>query len=62
MTLVLDDQHPIRDPNFPEHLDIKPSTPAAHITKKDTQSDTDLFGAIAQQDAIQRYGIAGRVW
>jgi hypothetical protein len=44
------------NPNFPANLDIKPSKNAA------ADSENDVFGAKAQQNDIQTYGIAGRVW
>ncbi|EAU85547.2 hypothetical protein CC1G_06260 [Coprinopsis cinerea okayama7 len=43
------------NPNFPQNLDIKPSTSSENVAG-------DRFGIDAQQDAIQTYGIAGRVW
>lgn len=46
------------NPNFPENLDIKPSEPSLPAGNADSQ----LFGAAAQQDAIQKFGIAGKVW
>jgi len=42
------------DPNFPNGLDIKP----LHVG---SEFDND-FDYDAQQEAIQTYGIAGRVW
>ncbi|KAH6909164.1 putative methyltransferase-domain-containing protein [Coprinopsis sp. MPI-PUGE-AT-0042] len=44
------------NPNFPVNLDIKPSKSAS------AQSENERFGTEAQHDAIQTYGIAGRVW
>ncbi|KAI6123303.1 hypothetical protein EDD17DRAFT_1466605 [Pisolithus thermaeus] len=40
-------------PNFPPSLSISPST---------TADDSDEFGLLAQRDAIEKFGIAGRVW
>lgn len=42
----------MNDPNFPSNLDIKP----LHFTSKD---EKDVWN---QSDAIERYGIAGRIW
>ena len=48
-------------PNFPPSLSITPSVD--HFTNyKGDSGDTAAFGAEAQQEAISRYGIAGRVW
>ncbi|PFH53153.1 hypothetical protein AMATHDRAFT_138336 [Amanita thiersii Skay4041] len=41
--------------NFPEYLDIHPSLPPIELAS----SLTSVFN---QEDAIQQYGIAGRVW
>ncbi|KAI6042915.1 hypothetical protein EDC04DRAFT_3108024 [Pisolithus marmoratus] len=40
-------------PNFPPSLSISPNT---------TADDGDEFGFAAQRDAIEKFGIAGRVW
>ncbi|KAH9928374.1 uncharacterized protein B0H18DRAFT_1001031 [Fomitopsis serialis] len=48
------------NPNFPSELDIKPSSTSLD-GKFDHLSD-DRFGARAQAQAIETYGIAGRVW
>ncbi|KAI6108155.1 hypothetical protein F5141DRAFT_1189125 [Pisolithus sp. B1] len=40
-------------PNFPPSLSISPNT---------TADDGDEFGILAQRDAIEKFGIAGRVW
>ncbi|KAF9645985.1 hypothetical protein BDM02DRAFT_379059 [Thelephora ganbajun] len=42
------------DPNFPPHLEINPS--------ENNFGDSEIFGAKSQESAIQKYGIAGRVW
>jgi hypothetical protein len=42
------------DPNFPPHLEINPSD--------NNCGDPEIFGVDAQKSAIQKYGIAGRVW
>ncbi|VDC07859.1 unnamed protein product [Peniophora sp. CBMAI 1063] len=47
------------DPNFPRDLAISPSTEDGSFAASTTSS---AFGADAQTTAIQRYGIAGRVW
>jgi len=39
------------DPNFPTHLEINPS-----------ENNSEIFGVKSQKSAIQKYGIAGRVW
>ncbi|KAH7884481.1 hypothetical protein F5I97DRAFT_2037479 [Phlebopus sp. FC_14] len=47
-------------PNFPPSLSITPNEELHHA---DTASSSqDAFGVEAQRDAIQKYGIAGRVW
>jgi hypothetical protein len=47
--------------NFPECLDISPS-----ISPKEFENNIQMVGAIfggaAQREAIEKYGIAGRVW
>jgi len=49
--------------NFPEHLDITPSvTPKFEGAPSDTRTMGAIFGAAAQREAIEKYGIAGRVW
>jgi hypothetical protein len=54
--------------NFPAHLDISPSAlPRLHSSRQpersvNDDSDEALFGDLAQRLAIQKYGIAGRVW
>lgn len=55
------------NPNFPEHLDINPSTFVQFPSPRKLQSTDDdldgvLFGDHAQRMAIRKYGIAGRVW
>ncbi|KAL6301369.1 hypothetical protein BKA93DRAFT_887465 [Sparassis latifolia] len=52
-------------PNFPRNLDIKPSE--APVVGEDTHSGINVgsdgrFDYAAQENAIRRYGIAGRVW
>ena len=47
---------PDYNPNFPSGLDIRPS---AYI---DRDEPDDRFGENAQAQAIETYGIAGRVW
>ena len=46
-------------PNFPEKLAINPlilcDTHFKHLSE-------NVFGAEAQREAIEAYGIAGRVW
>lgn len=44
------------NPNFPSGLDIKPSE---YIGRNESD---DRFGEKAQTQAIETYGIAGRVW
>lgn len=48
-----------QNPNFPDFLDIQPSRTPNNFLEPHLQN---TFGARAQEDAIQRYGIAGRVW
>ena len=49
--------------NFPEHLDISPSiTPKQFESGSNGSLGPTIFGHAAQRDAINRYGIAGRVW
>jgi len=43
-------------PNFPPSLSISPTVLQEHITT------SNAFGIAAQRDAIEKYGIAGRVW
>ncbi|TFK40189.1 putative methyltransferase-domain-containing protein [Crucibulum laeve] len=50
-----------RNPNFPENMDILPSSRPRGILH-DHQLGSDVFGTQAQEDAIRDYGIAGRVW
>lgn len=50
-----------RDPNFPADLDIKPLNASENKYGTVTAFDQD-FDLQAQKDAIQHYGIAGRVW
>ncbi|KAF5339260.1 hypothetical protein D9758_013335 [Tetrapyrgos nigripes] len=45
------------NPNFPVNLQIAASSPSIH-----SQVQGKAFSKEAQQKAIQRYGIAGRVW
>ncbi|RXW16324.1 hypothetical protein EST38_g9529 [Candolleomyces aberdarensis] len=45
------------NPNFPKDLNIEPLNASKFASVQD-----DNFDAQAQQDAIQEYGIAGRVW
>jgi hypothetical protein len=47
--------------NFPEHLDISPSTTPKQF-ENDTQAVGAIFGGAAQRESIEKYGIAGRVW
>jgi hypothetical protein len=42
------------DPNFPDNLEITPLDPLK-------LSDSP-YGACAQRQSIEKYGIAGRVW
>ena len=50
--------------NFPQHLDITPSVTPEELewSSNDTQTVGTIFGGSAQREAIERYGIAGRVW
>ncbi|KAI0052248.1 hypothetical protein FA95DRAFT_1376095 [Auriscalpium vulgare] len=61
------------NPNFPQNLSIQPShrpqnpllsaTPSASDNSSVLPYDSDtVFSAQAQEDAITKYGIAGRVW
>ncbi|KAL0954350.1 hypothetical protein HGRIS_003345 [Hohenbuehelia grisea] len=55
----------MQNPNFPKGLNIKPSTLSAGLELSGASSvveDANQFGASAQQHAIGKYGIAGRVW
>ncbi|KAF8071807.1 putative methyltransferase-domain-containing protein [Lyophyllum atratum] len=50
--------------NFPEKLDISPSIyteDKCRSFKSDSDSDV-VFGYVAQREAIEKYGIAGRIW
>lgn len=47
------------DPNFPKGLNIKPLDALKFGSRTSFEDGFDLQ---AQQDAIQSYGIAGRVW
>jgi hypothetical protein len=46
----------MNDPNFPPDLSINPSRDPFSLNERPT------FDASSQQAAIQKYGIAGRVW
>lgn len=52
--------------NFPENLNISPSRCLSRLGVYESSDQDDnmekVFGQDAQQDAIQKYGIAGRVW
>lgn len=49
-------------PNFPSSLSIAPSV-SNKGTRQPLEGDLgDAFSVEAQQEAITRYGIAGRVW
>ncbi|KAG6891368.1 hypothetical protein C0992_008079 [Termitomyces sp. T32_za158] len=51
--------------NFPENLNISPSEcPEHHEVNSFIGARTDhpVFGDIAQREAIEKYGIAGRIW
>ncbi|KAF9563249.1 hypothetical protein CPC08DRAFT_706179 [Agrocybe pediades] len=52
------------DPNFPENLRIHPSDRKLHASQHldPTDFNETNFGFEAQELAIRRYGIAGRVW
>lgn len=42
-------------PNFPTELDIHPLV-------SDREGENSVFESVQQERAIQKYGIAGRVW
>ncbi|KAJ3810689.1 putative methyltransferase-domain-containing protein [Lentinula aff. lateritia] len=44
--------------NFPKYLDIQPST----FVAKDSGTLSSIYGHESQKQAIETYGIAGRVW
>jgi hypothetical protein len=50
--------------NFPDQLDISPSITPKELERSSnyTQRVDAIFGGAAQREAIERYGIAGRVW
>lgn len=49
--------------NFPEELAIRPLLPRdAHSTCDFWDKQQLAFGAEAQREGIETYGIAGRVW
>ena len=55
------------NPNFPENLSISPSQHpqnvlTAPVTAVDPHVSHLAFDASAQAAAIEKYGIAGRVW
>lgn len=52
------------NPNFPENLSISPSQlpQTAPVTAVDPYVSHFAFDASAQAAAIEKYGIAGRVW
>lgn len=71
MTLSVSAQMILKDPNFPQHLNISASSisqfealPKSIASRQSALSTAslNLFGTQAQQDAIRQYGIAGRVW
>ncbi|KAJ4494735.1 putative methyltransferase-domain-containing protein [Lentinula edodes] len=45
--------------NFPKYLDIQPST---FSVAKDSSTLSSIYGHESQKQAIETYGIAGRVW
>ncbi|KAF5372738.1 hypothetical protein D9615_010127 [Tricholomella constricta] len=47
-----------RNANFPENMDISPST----FEDNSKPHANHPFGYAAQRDAIEKYGIAGRIW
>ncbi|KAJ4477350.1 putative methyltransferase-domain-containing protein [Lentinula aciculospora] len=49
----------LSDPNFPKYLDIQPS---AFSCAHNSSASYNLYGHELQKQAIERYGIAGRVW
>lgn len=51
-------------PNFPPSLSISPNVLPRHLAPTVVLQDhiTNAFEAAAQRDAIEKYGIAGRVW
>jgi hypothetical protein len=52
----------MRDPNFPDNLNIAPSLPPNGLPRDALASTNRHFGTSMQKDAIDRFGIAGRVW
>jgi hypothetical protein len=48
--------------NFPEYLDITPSITPKLLESISNDTQAMLFGGAAQREAIEIYGIAGRVW
>ncbi|KAH9481698.1 hypothetical protein JR316_0006225 [Psilocybe cubensis] len=54
---------PPSNPNFPKNLQIHPSNPrSSRYTNANQDLDEEKFGPEAQELAIRKYGIAGRVW
>jgi hypothetical protein len=49
-------------PNFPEKLAINPLIPYDTHFKRLSAVKENVFGAEAQRETIEAYGIAGRVW
>ncbi|KAF8150702.1 putative methyltransferase-domain-containing protein [Crassisporium funariophilum] len=53
----------LRNPNFPLDLDIHPSHSTIYQPLNLNLKEFEInYGSSAQEDAIRRYGIAGRVW
>lgn len=50
------------DPNFPANLDISPLAIALSQPRAGGSRSNDAPDQWGQRDAIQKYGIAGRVW
>jgi hypothetical protein len=57
------------DPNFPDNLDIKPSSESSVLGNELGASGSEYgdghpeaFGKSAQVASIRKYGIAGRIW
>jgi hypothetical protein len=62
---VQPDDEDVASPNFPTGLSIVPSVPpliASVAASAATALPDHLLASIRQEEAIQRYGIAGRVW
>ncbi|KIJ67030.1 hypothetical protein HYDPIDRAFT_128613 [Hydnomerulius pinastri MD-312] len=49
-------------PNFPPSLSIAPNFTASGLQRLSGLRGKDAFGVEAQREAIEKYGIAGRVW